>query len=199
MIRENYHKADVELKDFLVRCKDCNYEESQPSQLLLIAVVMFVVASELALVFYFMGEHLGATSAAYAATIAIMIVFCAAAGTAFCHANTSRNLPEWRRLLGLLGALVFIALFFYGIGLLSGWRADSVVLGFAVAIEGYKAMSDLPIFVTAFVNLIGFALLTHEVRKFFWPKYWGYRPIFKRFEDAEQAFKAEHSIRGDHD
>ena len=187
--RENYHKADVKRIEFLEKCNDPDFVEKRPSQILLIAVIAFVIVSELALVFYFMGEHLGTTSAFYASSTAIIFVFCSSFGAAFSHANTSRNLPLWRRLLGLCGIAISVGIFLYGLGLLCSWRADSVTLGFQAVIDGYKAMSNLSIFVTALVNVFGFALLTYETRIYCWPPYWGYRQINQRYEDAKNAWR----------
>ena len=187
-IKMEYHKADVALKVFLEKCDDPDFIEKRHSQILLIAVVAFVIASELALVFYFMGEHLGTTSAFYASATAIIFIFCSAIGTAFSHANTARNLSIWRRFLGMCGMLISIGIFLYGVGLLSGWRSDSVTLGFQVVFDGYRAMSNLPIFVTALVNVFGFILLVYEARKYFWPPYWGYRQINQRYEDAKNLW-----------
>lgn len=189
---KEYHEARVALYDFLDDCgEDLSYSEDPPSQLLLFAVISFVVASELAIVFYFLGEHLGTTSALYASLTAIIFIFCSSIGTAFSHANTSQNLPLGRRILGGCGMLISISVFFYGIGLLSGWRADTVTLGFQVVIDGYKAMSNLPIFVTALVNLLGFGLLSYELKIHFCVKYWGYRRRCKRFADAEKTLSNE--------
>ena len=188
-LKENYHKADVERRLFLEKCGHPDFTEKLPSKILLIAVITLVIVSELALVFYFMGDHLGTTSAFYASSTAIIFVFCSSIGTAFSHANTSRNLPPWRRLLGGGGMLLSIGIFFYGIGLLSSWRSDSVTLGFQAIIDGYQAMSNLPIFVTAIVNAFGFALLTYETRIYFWPRYWGYREINQQYEDAKNLWR----------
>ena len=189
MCRDEYHNADVKLKEFIAKCEEDPTDDEPPSQMVFIAVVAFVVASEFLLVFYFMGEHLGDKSAAYAASTAMIIVLCAAAGAALGHANMSRNLPTWRRASGFLGILGSLAIFFYGIGLLSGWRADSVALGFGATLDGYRAMSDLPIFVTALVNVVGFVVVAYELRVFFWSKYWGYRSINRRFEEAKKKFE----------
>ena len=194
-IKKEYHKADVALRVFLEECSDPDFTEKKPSQILLIAIITFVIASELALVFYFMGEHLGATSALYASLTAIIFIFCSSFGTAFSHANTARNLPFWRRFLGILGILFSISIFLFGIGILSGWRSDSVVLGFQAVIDGYQAMSKLPIFVTALVNVFGFALLTYEARIHFWSPYWGYRRIKKRYDDANISWKSSRGVQ----
>ena len=186
--RENYHKADVKRIGFLEKCNDPDVVDNRPPPILLIAVIAFVIVSELALVFYFMGEHLGTTSAFYASSTAIIFVICSSFGAAFSHANTSRNLPLWRRLLGLCGIAISVGIFLYGLGLLSGWRADSVTLGFQVIVDGYKSMTNLSIFVTALVNVFGFALLTYETRIYYWPPYWGYRQINQRYEDAKNAW-----------
>ena len=190
-LKKEYHEARVALHNFLEDCEDPSYSEKTPSLLLFFATITFVITSELAIVFYFLGEHLGTTSALYASLTAIIFIFCSSIGTAFSHANTSPNLPLWRRVLGWCGILIFISVFFYGIGILSGWRADTVTLGFQVVIDGYNAMSNLPIFVTALVNLLGFGLLAYEFRIHFWAKYWGYRRIRKRLDDAAEQLSNE--------
>lgn len=193
---EEYHKADVELTLFLESCGEPHYQEKQPSLILLFAIVAFVIAAELTLVFYFLGESLGAASALYASIMATVFVFCSATGVAFCHANTSGNLSMWRRFAAVLGMLVFFGIFMYSVGILSSWRADSVNLGIGAALEGYRAMGQVPIFVTALVNFFGFALLAYEVRTFFWARYWGYRVIRERYDKAKAAAYAQ--LRADH-
>ena len=182
---EEYHKADVELKLFLEACREPHYHEKQPSLVLLISIVAFVVAAELTLVFYFLGESLGAGSALYAGIVAIVFIFCTATGVAFCHANTSSNLSAGRRFLAVLGMILFFGIFAYSVGILSSWRADSVSLGLQTAIDGYRAMAEVPVFVTALVNLFGFALLVFELRRFFWTRYWGYRSVKDRYDKAK--------------
>ena len=184
---EEYHKADVELTLFLESCGDPNYQEKQPSLVLLLTVIGFVIAAELTLVFYFLGENLGTASALYASIMAIVFVFCSATGTAFCHANTSRNLSVWRRFTSVIGMLLFFGIFIYSVGILSSWRADSVSMGIEAALDGYRVMGQMPIFVTALVNFFGFVLLAYEVRTFFWARYWGYREIRGRYDDAKAA------------
>ena len=184
---EEYHKADVELKLFLEACREPHYSEKQPSLALLVSIVAFVVAAELTLVFYFLGESLGTGSALYAGIVAIVFIFCTAAGVAFCHANTSRNLSAWRRFFAAFGMILFFGIFVYSVGILSSWRADSVSMGLEAAAEGYRAMAEVPVFVTALVNLFGFALLVFEMRRFFWARYWGYRSVRDRYDDARAA------------
>ena len=184
---EEYHKADVELKLFLESCGEPHYHEKPPSLILLIAVIAFVIAGEMTLVFYFLGENLGTAGALYASVTAIVFIFCTATGVAFCHANTSRNLNAWRRAASVIGMLVFFGIFLYSVGILSSWRADSVNMGVEAALEGYRAMGEVPVFVTALVNLFGFALLAYEARSFFWARYWGYRGIRARYDEARAA------------
>ena len=193
---EEYHKADVDLKLFLESCREPHYHEKRPSLILLIAVIAFVIAGEMTLVFYFLGENLGIAGALYASITAIVFIFCTVTGAAFCHANTSRNLSAWRRFAAVIGMLVFFGIFLYSVGMLSSWRADSVSLGLEAALEGYRALGQLPVFVTALVNLFGFALLAWEARSFFWARYWGYRSIRARYDDAKAAVYAPlHSDR----
>lgn len=194
-INEEYHKADVELKLFLEACDDPRYREEQPSLMLLVAIVAFVVAAEMTLVFYFLGESLGTASALYASITALVFIFCSAIGLAFCHANTSRNLSVGRRCAAVLGAVMSFGVFLYSVGILSSWRADSVSMGFQAVLEGYRAMADVPVFVTALVNLFGFALIAWEARIFLWAKYWGYRSIRGRYDSARAA--AYRQLEGD--
>ena len=184
---EEYHRADVELKLFLEKCREPHYHDKSPSMILLIAVIAFVIAGEMTLVFYFLGENLGTAGALYASVTAIVFIFCTASGAAFSHANTSRNLSAWRRLAGAAGMLVFFGIFLYSVGILSSWRADSVSMGLEATLEGYRALGEVPVFITALVNLFGFALLAWEVRSFFWARYWGYRSIKERYDEARAA------------
>ena len=202
--KEEYHKADVELREFLEACDDQRYSEDEPNGLLLAAVVTFVVALEMTLVFYFLGENLGTDGAFYASITAIVFIGCSATGAAFCHANTSRNLSVWRRCSAWLGMLASFGVFLYSVGILSSWRADSVSVGLDAVMEGYRAIAEVPVFVTALVNFAGFALLAREVRRFFWARYWGYRPVQSRYDKARKAAKeakdAEEAIdkKGNH-
>ena len=187
--REEYHRADVALKLFLDKCRDPRYIEKRHALVLFIAVLAFVVTSEIALIFYFLGENLGTASALYASLVAVVFIACSSFGAAFSHANVSRNLPAWRRAAGFAGIVLSLAMFLYGLGLLSGWRADSVEVGFSAVMDGYRALAELPVFVTALVNAFGFALLTYETRAYFWPRYWGYRPVYERYSEARSRFK----------
>ncbi len=187
-IKIEYHKADIAIREFLEKCGNSDYYEKQPSFLLFVAAIAFVIAGELALVFYFLGESLGTSSALYAAITAIVFIFCSSFGVAFSHANTSRNLPLWRRLIGICGMLASLCVFLYGLGILSGWRSDTVSMGFQSVISGYGSMADVPVFATALVNFFGFALLTYETRTYLWAKYWGYRELVERYDKAKASF-----------
>lgn len=187
-MREEYHKADVALRLFLEECRDPHYLEKRHALVLFIAVLAFVVTSEIALIFYFLGENLGTASALYASMVAVVFIACSSFGAAFSHANYSCNLPAWRRMAGIAGIILSVAMFLYGLGMLSGWRADSVAVGFSAVLDGYRALAELPVFVTALVNAFGFALLTYETRAYFWPRYWGYRPVFERYSEARVRF-----------
>ncbi len=189
-----YHRANIALGELLEACADPNYIERKPSLLLFASAITFVIAGEMALVFYFLGENLGTAGALYASITAIVFVFCSAFGLAFSHANTSRNLPWWRRLSALFGMFASSCLFFYGIGILSGWRSDTVDIGFQAVISGYTLMSELPVFVTALVNLFGFFLLAYETRKYLWARYWGYREIREQYEQAKMSFLTANNV-----
>lgn len=188
-MREEYHRADVALRLFLNKCRAPYYVENRHPLVLFIAVLAFVVTSEIALIFYFLGENLGAASALYASLTAVVFIACSAFGAAFSHANLSCNLPDWRRAAGFAGIILSLGMFLYGLGMLSGWRVDSVAVGFSAVLDGYRALAELPVFVTALVNALGFALLTYETRAYFWPRYWGYRPVYERYSQARFRFK----------
>ena len=188
-----YHKADIALTEFLDACDDPLYQEMRQSALLFASAIVFVIAGEMALVFYFLGENLGTASALYASITAIVFVFCSSFGLAFSHANTSRNLPLWRRLFALFGMLASLCLFLYGLGILSGWRSDTVDIGIQAVLSGYTLMTELPVFVTALVNFFGFALLAYETRKYLWARYWGYREIRERYDEAKAYFVSIHN------
>lgn len=192
-IKEEYHKADVALQQYFEECGVIDIAEKKRSIILLVAVATFVIAVEFALVFYLLGEDFGAADAVYASMTAIVFVFCSSFGAAFFHANTSRNLPTWRRFFGLLGILISVGVFLYGIGILSGWRADTVNVGIGVVLAGYKALFSLPVFITALVNVFGFAVLVYEARKQLWPRFWGYREIHERYDEARKRFESTQS------
>jgi len=190
VLKEEYHRADIALKQYLEECGVQDIADKKRPIIVLLAVATFVIALEFTLVFYLLGEDFGTADAFYASVTAIVFVFCSSFGAAFFHANTSRNLPSWRRLLGLLGILVSLVVFLYGIGILSGWRADTVSVGIEVVLAGYKALFSLPVFITALVNVFGFAALVYEARKQLWPRFWGFREIHERYEEARQRFES---------
>ena len=147
-------------------------EPTQPSSVIFIALVFFVAVFEFVWVWYFLSEQLGLSAAIYVSMVATTLVIVIAALCAFSHANTAKDLIEheqMRRSLGYGGIVFCILLFLFGIGLLSGWRADSTKEGIALLVEGYQSLTKIDVFVTAVINFAGFVFLTREFRRFFWP------------------------------
>ena len=101
--------------------------------------------------------------------VATTLVIVIAALCAFSHANTAMDLGEMKRRVGYAGIIFCILLFLFGIGLLSGWRADSTKEGIALVVEGYRSLTKIDVFVTAVINGAGFIFLTREFKRFFWP------------------------------
>ena len=144
-------------------------EASRPSPLIFVAFVFFVVVFEFVWVWYFLSEQLGLSAAIYVSMVATTLVTVIAALCAFSYANTAKDLEEMRRRTGYGGIIFCIMLFLFGIGLLSGWRADATKEGIALVVEGYRSLTKIDVFVTAVINFAGFIFLTHEFKRFFWP------------------------------
>ena len=143
-------------------------EPTRPSALIFVSFVFFVAVFEFVWVWYFLSEQLGLSAAIYVSMVATTLVIVIAALCAFSHANTAKDLEQVRRMGGYGGIIFCILLFLFGIGLLSGWRADSTIEGFALVVEGYRSLTKIDVFVTAVINFAGFIFLTREFRRFFW-------------------------------
>ena len=143
-------------------------EPTRPSPLIFVSFVFFVAVFEFVWVWYFLSEQLGLSAAIYVSMVATTLVIVIAIMCAFSHANTAKDLEEMRRIVGYGGIIFCILLFLFGIGLLSGWRADSTNEGIALVVEGYRSLTKIDVFVTAVINFAGFIFLTREFRRFFW-------------------------------
>ena len=144
-------------------------EPTRPSALIFVSFVFFVAVFEFVWVWYFLSEQLGLSAAIYVSMVATTLVIVIAALCAFSHANTAKDLEQVRRMVGYGGIIFCILLFLFGVGLLSGWRADSTIEGFALVVEGYWwSLTKIDVFVTAVINFVGFIFLTREFRRFFW-------------------------------
>lgn len=140
----------------------------RPLPLIFVAWVFFVAIFEFVWVWFFMSEQLGA-SAIYISAVAATLVVLIAGLCAFAQSNRAPDLPTTWRMLGSAGVALCILLFLFGIGMLSGWRADSTNDGIEVVFAGYRSLTKMDIFVTAVINLAGFVFLTREFKRFFWP------------------------------
>ena len=140
----------------------------RPLPLIFVAWVFFVAIFEFVWVWFFMSEQLGA-GAIYISAVAATLVVLIAGLCAFAQSNRALDLPTRWRLLGSVGVAFSILLFLFGIGMLSGWRADSTNEGIEVVLGGYRSLTKMDVFVTAVINLAGFVFLTREFKRFFWP------------------------------
>jgi len=140
----------------------------RPLPLIFVAWVFFVAIFEFVWVWFFMSEQLGA-GAIYISAVAATLVVLIAGLCAFAQSNRALDLPKLWRTLGSIGVASSILLFLFGVGLLSGWRADSTNEGLEVVLGGYRSLTKMDVFVTAVINLAGFVFLTREFKRFFWP------------------------------
>ena len=140
----------------------------RPLPLIFVAWVFFVAIFEFVWVWFFMSEQLGA-GAIYISAVAATLVVLIAGLCAFAQSNRALDLPKLWRTLGSVGVASSILLFLFGVGLLSGWRADSTNEGLEVVLGGYRSLTKMDVFVTAVINLAGFVFLTREFKRFFWP------------------------------
>ena len=143
-------------------------EPIRSSTLIFGSFVFFIAVFEFVWVWYFLSEQLGLSSAIYVSLVATTLVIVIAALCAFSHANTAMDLGKMRRIVGYAGIIFCISLFLFGIGLLSGWRADATNEGFDLVVEGYRSLTKIDVFVTAVINFAGFIFITREFRRFFW-------------------------------
>jgi len=188
--KEEYHKSDVAMKEFLSKVGDEDFDENPKGKLAFWSWAFCVASIEFATVFYFMGDKLGNAGSIYAAGLAAFLILCASLCFARGNAWAAKNYTISFRLIGILVQLGAIVFFLYGLGLLSNYRSDVFSTGFQAVLEGYKSIfTDIEIFVTALFNAVGFGYLSYEARKAFWAKYPGFREIKNRLEIAEQNFK----------
>lgn len=170
-IRES-EVAKMDMSDYQARNKEkvgnAMLEPPRPSALIFVSWVFFIAVFECVWVWYFLSEQLGA-SAIYISMVASTLVVLIAALCAFAQANRAVDLSKTWKTVGTLGVAFCILLFIFGVGLLSGWRADSTNEGLEVVIGGYRSLTKMDVFVTAVINLAGFIFLTREFKRYFWP------------------------------
>ena len=168
----DYKSSKKELKEYKEKYKSKIGSgvlgSTRPSPVIFVSFVFFIAVFEFVWVWYFLSEQLGLSSAIYVSMVATTLVIVIAALCAFSHANTARDLGKMGRMVGYGGIIFCILLFLFGIGLLSGWRADSTIEGLDLVVEGYRSLTKIDVFVTAVINFAGFIFLTREFRRFFW-------------------------------
>ena len=154
-----------------------------PLPLSFTAQVLFVVVFEFVLVWFFLSEQLGLAGAIYVSLVATTLVVLLAGLCAFSKAYTAKDLEPSQVAIGYAGLALCIFLFAFGIGILSGWRADSTGEGLALVGAGFQAFTKIDVFVTAIFNFAGFVFLTWEFKRFFWPS-----PLF-HFGERQRSLR----------
>ena len=174
------------------KVRNATIEPPRHSALIFASWVFFIAVFEFVWVWFFLSEQLGIAGAIYVSAVASTLVVLIAALCAFAQSNCAVDLDRTWRLTGFAGVLFCLLLFLFGIGLLSGWRADSTQEGMAMVIGGYRSLTKIDVFVTAVLNLVGFIFLTREFKLFFWPyPLYYYAERKKKVKDAEAIVKAK--------
>ena len=174
------------------KVRNATIEPPQHSAVIFAAWVFFIAVFEFVWVWYFLSDQLGIEGAIYVSAVASTLVVLIAALCAFAQSNCAVDLDGTWRLLGFLGVFFCLLLFLFGIGLLSGWRADSTQEGLELVMGGYRSLTKIDVFVTAVLNLVGFIFLTREFKLFFWPyPLYYYAQRKKKVQLAEQQVKAK--------
>lgn len=189
-IKREYHAADVERLNFLSQCSLVNNIQEKPaSALRFLSSVFLVVGCEMGGVFYLLSNSLGYSDSLYASVLAIAITCSCAFGLAFSNANTTPNLSWFRKQFGYIGQTFCLLVFLLGLGLIANWRADGADIGLQTVVSGYGNMVQLPVAVTSVITLVSFFYLSYEMRQYFWPRFWGYRDMDRRYRAASSAWQ----------
>ena len=191
-----YAKARESLANYAeenrAKVRNATIEPPQHSALMFASWVFFIAVFEFVWVWYFLSDQLGISGAIYVSAVASTLVVLIAALCAFAQSNCAVDLDRTWRLTGYAGVFFCLLLFLFGIGLLSGWRADSTQEGLELVMGGYRSLTKIDVFVTAVLNLVGFIFLTREFKLFFWPyPLYYYAERKKKVHLAEQAVKAK--------
>ena len=140
------------------------------SPVIFVCFVIFIAVFEFVWVWYFLSGELGLTAAVNVSMAAATVVMLISGLMAYSLAITAKDVDDkGKRAMGYLGMVLCVLIFLFGLGLLSAWRADSTSEGFGYIMDGYRALTEIDVFVTALVNLAGVILLTHELGRFLWP------------------------------
>ena len=140
------------------------------SPVIFVCFVIFIAVFEFVWVWYFLSGELGLTAAVNVSMAAATVVLLISGLLAYSLAITAKDVDDkGKRAIGYLGIVACLLIFLFGMGLLSAWRADSTREGIGYIIDGYRALTEIDVFVTALVNLAGVILLTHELGRFLWP------------------------------
>jgi len=166
------------------------------------AFVFFILAGEFALVYWFLKQEIGLQQSILGSTIAFIVVGGCALLIAWFHACLARDvnkpvtkynkfinfyLTHWKRVAFSLLIILVCAVYLFGLGVLSGYRGDSVDQGvLAVALSGYAQMGNIVILTTAFVNTIALITLAYKIRRFAWSKLYNYKAYAQAIAEVEQ-------------
>ena len=165
-----------------------------------ISTLFLIAAVEVSVIWYLLKESIGYTDALYSSVLAIVFIVTTASLGAWAHSYTSRdfdiNLPPGRKMsvkrrLGYIGVGITCLLFMFGLGLLSGWRSDSVVTDFNVVLEGYKSILRIDVFITALITVVGALLLAYKLRRYQWSKFRNYGEWLATMKQHKDTIKSE--------
>lgn len=165
-----------------------------------ISTLLLISAIEVSVIWYLLKESIGYTDALYSSVLAIVFIVTTASLGAWAHSYTSKdfdiNLPPSRKISvkrasGYIGVAITCLLFMFGLGLLSGWRSDSVMTNFDVVLEGYKSILRIDVFTTALITVVGALLLAYKLRRYQWPKFRNYGEWLGTMKQHKDAIKTE--------
>jgi len=188
--KKNYRNCDIAYSEFEEKCGGNLKLYGVSTNINKFVWILFgALCLEFALTYYLLAETLGGGGALYNSVLTILTVVISAVSLAFCIANTSRNLPIWRKTLASIFAIFQVLLFLIALGLLSSWRADSVDYSIQRIIIGYQSMLQIEVFVVAMLNLVMFVFISYEFKQLICPTFWGHKQVHENRENAKNVWE----------